>query len=36
MRFHNQAMGYVEQLNLGKIRSEMLHRYADMLLGRRK
>ncbi len=35
-RFHNQAMGYVEKLNLGKIRSEMLHRYADMLLGRRK
>ena len=36
MRFHNQAMGYVEKLNLGKIKSEMLHRYADMLLGRRK
>ena len=35
-RFHNQAMGYVEKLNLGKIKSEMLHRYADMLLGRRK
>ena len=36
IRFHNQAMGYVEKLNLGKIKSEMLHRYADMLLGRRK
>jgi len=36
IRFHNQAMGYVERLNLGKIKSEMLHRYADMLLGRRK
>ena len=35
-RFHYQAMGYVEKLNLGKIKSEMLHRYADMLLGRRK
>ena len=35
-RFHYQAMGYVEKLNLGKIRYEMLHRYADMLLGRRK
>ena len=35
-RFHYQAMGYVAKLNLGKIKSEMLHRYADMLLGRRK
>lgn len=35
-RFHEQALGYVEQLGLGKIRYEMLHRYADMLLGRRK
>ena len=35
-RFHNQAMEYAEQLNLGKLRYEMLHRYADMLLGRRK
>jgi geranylgeranyl diphosphate synthase type II len=36
VRFHNQAMGYVKELNLGLIKSEMLHRYADMLLGRRK
>lgn len=35
-RYHRQAMGYAESLNLGKIRYEMLHRYADMLLGRRK
>lgn len=35
-RFHEQALGYAGQLNLGKIKSEMLHRYADMLLGRRK
>ena len=35
-RLHSQAMEYVKRLNLGKIREEMLHRYADMLLGRRK
>ena len=35
-RLHSQAMESVEKLNLGMIRSEMLHRYADMLLGRRK
>ena len=35
-KLHGQAMKYVESLNLGKIRSEMLHRYAAMLLGRRK
>ena len=35
-RLHTQAMEYVESLNLGKIKSEMLHRYAAMLLGRRK
>ena len=35
-RFHEQALGYAGQLSLGKIRYEMLHRYADMLLGRRK
>ena len=35
-QLHSQAMESVENLNLGKIRSEMLHRYADMLLGRRK
>lgn len=35
-RFHEQALGYAAQLDLGKIRYEMLHRYADMLLGRRK
>ena len=36
IRFHNQAMGSVKELNLGLIKSEMLLRYADMLLGRRK
>lgn len=36
MKFHNQAMEYAAQLDLGKIRYEMLHRYAGMLLGRRK
>ena len=36
IRFHNQAMGYVKELNLGLIKSEILLRYADMLLGRRK
>ena len=35
-RLHSQAMGSVEKLNLGVLKSEMLHRYADMLLGRRK
>ena len=35
-RLHKQAMASVEQLNLGMLKSEMLHRYADMLLGRRK
>jgi geranylgeranyl diphosphate synthase type II len=35
-RLHAQAMEYAESLNLGKIRTEMLHRYAAMLLGRRK
>jgi len=35
-RFHNQALGYAEQLGLGKFRYEMLHRYAGMLLGRSK
>ena len=35
-RLHSQAMEYADKLNLGKIKSEMLHRYADMLLGRRK
>ena len=35
-RYHEQAMQYASQLGLGKIRYEMLHRYADMLLGRRK
>lgn len=34
MRLHAQAMEYVDELNLGKIRSELLHRYAAMLLGR--
>lgn len=35
-KYHEQAMQYAEQLNLGKIRYEMLHRYAFMLLGRKK
>lgn len=35
-RFHSQAMEYVDKLDLGNIRKEMLHRYADMLLGRKK
>ena len=35
-RLHAQAMESVENLNLGMLKSEMLHRYADMLLGRRK
>ena len=35
-RLHSQAMESVEKLNLGMLKSEMLHRYADMLLGRRK
>ena len=35
-RLHSQAMESVEKLNLCKLKSEMLHRYADMLLGRRK
>ena len=35
-RLHSQAMEYADRLKLGKIKSEMLHRYADMLLGRRK
>lgn len=36
VRLHGQAMKSVEELDLGKIRSEMLHRYAEMLLGRKK
>lgn len=36
IRLHGQAMEYVRQLNLSKLRLEMLHRYADMLLGRKK
>ena len=35
-KLHTQAMESVEKLNLGMLKSEMLHRYADMLLGRRK
>ena len=35
-RLHSQAMESVGKLNLGNLKSEMLHRYADMLLGRRK
>lgn len=36
MHFHNLAMESAEALNLGKFKFEMLHRYAEMLLGRRK
>lgn len=36
LRLHTRAMYSVEQLNLGKVRYEMLHRYADNLLGRTK
>lgn len=35
-QLHKQAMQAVEQLNLGNIRYEALHRYADTLLGRKK
>ena len=35
-KLHSQAMESVDRLNLGMLKSEMLHRYADMLLGRRK
>ena len=35
-KLHSRAMEYVDRLNLSKFKSEMLHRYADMLLGRRK
>lgn len=35
-QLHKQAMQAVEQLNLGSIRYEALHRYADALLGRKK
>ena len=35
-KLHSEAMEYVDQLGLGNIRTELLHRYADMLLGRRK
>ena len=36
VRLHTRAMYSVEQLSLGKVRYEMLHRYADNLLGRTK
>ena len=35
-RLHHQAMEYAEKLNLGKLKYELLHRYAYMLLGRSK
>ena len=35
-KLHSQAMAYVDRLNIGKLKTELLHRYADMLLGRRK
>ena len=36
IRLHAQAMNYAGLLGLGKIRYEMLHRYADRLIGRNK
>ena len=35
-KYHEQALAYAGQLNLDEHRFEMLHRYAGMLLGRRK
>lgn len=35
-KYHEQAISYAEQLNLDRPGFEMLHRYADMLSGRRK
>lgn len=35
-KYHEQALSYAEQLNLDRPGFEMLHRYADMLSGRRK
>lgn len=35
-RLHSQAMEYAKKLNLGKLKYELLQRYAEMLLGRRK
>ena len=35
-RLHDESMEYVNMLGIGNVRTEMLNRYADMLLGRRK
>lgn len=35
-KYHEQALSYAKQLNLDRAGFEMLHRYADMLSGRRK
>lgn len=36
IKLHAQAMNYAGLLGLGRVRYEMLHRYADRLLGRNK
>lgn len=36
IRLHAQAMNYAGMIGLGKVRYEMLHRYAERLLGRNK
>lgn len=35
-RYHSSALAYVSELDLGNVRSEMLLRYADKLVGRSK
>ena len=36
IKLHAQAMDYAGMLGLGKVRYEILHRYADRLIGRTK
>lgn len=36
IKLHAQAMNYAGLIGLGKVRYEMLHRYADRLIGRNK
>ena len=36
IRLHASAMGYAGMIGLSKVRYEMLHRYADRLIGRNK
>ena len=36
IKLHAQAMNYAGMIGLTKVRYEMLHRYADRLLGRNK